>query len=162
MIETKEVENDHSVETAEDIEATIKELRKRQQELEDDEDEEQVEKVKFPKARIHLRMNKNTVITLENVTPPEALILVAEHHKSAGGNPIEKIEKTGEVEIDPVMLRAAFCSKYDSKKVYTIYPGSVPAMPRTYKRALLLGIGTQLPESKLMEHDLARSASMSS
>lgn len=157
----EQIEQDHASETTEDIESTIKELRKRQQELMEEEDKEDVEKVKFPKARIELRMNKNTVITLENVTPPEALILVAEHNKGAGGNPIEKIEKTGEVEVDPVMLRAMFCSKYDSKKVYHIYPGSVPTMPKTFRRALLLGIGTTLPESKLMEHDLARSASMS-
>lgn len=152
----EEMLNDLQVETAEDIEQTIKELRKRQEELAKVEDEEQVEKITLPKARILLKINKNTTITLENVTPPEVLILVAEHNRGAGGNPIENIEPTGNVTIDPVMLRAAFCSKYDAKKVYTIFPGSVPQMPRTYRRAMLLGIGTKLPEAKLMEHDLAK------
>ena len=145
-------------ETAEDIDATIKELRARQTELEEAEDEEQVEKIRLPKARVLLRINKNTEFYLDNVTPPEALILVAEHNKGAGGNPLVKIEKTGEVEIDPVMLRAAFCLKYDPKKVYTIFPGSVPQMPKTYRRALLLGIGTVLPNTTLMEHDLAKAS----
>ena len=154
---TKQIEElEKPLETAEDIEKTIAELRKRQEELNAVEDEEEIEKITLPKADIVVKINKNTTVLLNNVTPPEALILVAEHNKGAGGNPLEKITVTGSVTIDPVMLRAAFCTKYDAKKVYTIYPGSVPQMPKTYRRALLLGIGTVLPNAKLMEHDLAK------
>lgn len=40
-------------------------------------------------ATVHLKLNKHNTVLRHNVTPIEALILVSEHHKLVGDNPVE-------------------------------------------------------------------------
>lgn len=40
-------------------------------------------------ASVHLKLNKNNTVHRHNVTPIEALLLVSEHHKLVGDNPVE-------------------------------------------------------------------------
>lgn len=46
------------------------------------------------KADCIVKLSKDHEVILSGVTPIEALILVAEHHKNVGGNPVEVVKGT--------------------------------------------------------------------
>jgi len=122
-------------------------------------------------------------VTLHNVTPAELLLLVAEHHTNAGGNPVvkESLVETGdttkvEVEEDkddgkggktkvkviktvtgrtPAEEVARLRMKYAGNKVSALFQGAIPNMPKDFKEAQELGVKTALPSSKLTEFKVA-------
>ncbi len=72
-------------------------------------------------ASCTVKLNKDHEVVVNNVTPIEALLLVAEHHKNVGGNPVEvvkgteketghEVEQEVEQEVDKIVVK-------DGKKV---------------------------------------------
>lgn len=115
--------------------------------------ESEAAKIEIPLADVTLKIDKNgSDITLKGVTPGEVLFLVAEHQANAGGNPITKVKPTGKtVRVDPRVERARLSAKYSSKKIEKLFPGTEPVFPKTFGRALTLGVGITLSEEKLLE-----------
>lgn len=115
-------------------------------------------------ATILLKLTKDHEVHKTNVTPVEAMLLVSEHHKAAGGCPIEvdkstikdivvseskdakgnvvKVSRTVDEELD--RLRG----KYNSKKV-----GALSAQVRDiptddFDKALAMGVKIAMPDNK--------------
>ncbi len=158
-------ETQERYETSEDIQRAIDELNAEKLKLElAEQADAEAEMIEMPLASIMVRINKNTTVLLNKVTPAEALVLVAEHHKASGGNPLEKITPATDangnpvrIKVDPIELRGVLANKYSGEKIMALFPGLMPQFPKTFSQALRLGIGAKLPENKLMSHDLATS-----
>jgi len=106
-------------------------------------------------ASIRIKTDKNgSEVSLENVTPAEMLLLVAEHHQMAGGDPIieisnEKIvERTNEQELGRMAI------KYAKNKIQTLFPGANPNMPTEYDAARKTGVTLVNASSRLLTHQL--------
>lgn len=178
-------ETTNLMETAEDIESAIKQLQVKLQAAQEKEMGEAVELVDLPLARGMLKLNKFMTVPIRNVTPAEVALLVAEHHKGAGGMPIESLtrqtdkkgkamvyitdsesgKETGEIKeifverekirVDPRAERARLCAKYRTAKVTALFPGLVPIFPTTFRQAMQAGLATNLPDEKLMTFEVA-------
>ena len=89
------------------------------------------------------------------VSPAEIAILVAEHHKRAGGVPVTIIEDTEkEVEVTGTGLYNALCARYGVKRTKNIYPSPTVRFPETVAEAIELGMATINPSEKLMEYEI--------
>lgn len=119
-------------------------------------------------ATILLRLTKDQEVVKNHVTPIEAMLLAAEHHKNSGGSPIEvmkdtvvdivvdgkdkdgkptKRSRTTDEELD--RLR----TKYAAVKVDAILT-KVKDMPETYEAALERGMKFVMPSQSLTTHKL--------
>lgn len=118
------------------------------------ETEESSEEVLIPIANLQLQLDKYTQVPLRGVTPAEVLLLVAEHHAAAGGNPIKGIASAGTVKTSAVSEKQRLLRKYSAAKVEKAFPGAVPKLPTTFREALRVGLATNLPKEDLMEYRL--------
>lgn len=121
-------------------------------------------------------------VKLKNITPPELVILVVDHHRIVGGNPVvdgslkEELFQIEEMNdqrecvlsedgtsslVDPPWSRDKWtnaaekrrlANKYGQQKVDTIFPGA-SAMPDDWQEAAELGLNTSLPENKMTSVD---------
>lgn len=169
------------VESADEIEKMIEELRVKQKKLDLDAEPE-VAKVNYPIADVTLHIDRNMDVTRSFVTPPELMLLVAMHMVGSGGEPVKKLRLAKEVRadiqrqadaerldmrkqwlaakldgipdtvpIDPRALRNWMAGRYGAKRVHTLFPGAEPSMPTTFRRALSLGTEVKVEESRLLE-----------
>jgi len=107
---------------------------------------------KMKVASLMLRLDKSGHdVHKVDVTPAEALLLVAEHHANAGGDPISELKVTGEVDREVTDEVNRLKTKYAAKKVDALYQGAIPTLPTDFDQARKLGIGQQLPTGKLSE-----------
>ena len=97
-------------------------------------------------------------VTKANVTPVEALLLVAEHHRNVGGNPIEVVKDTVKdvttkkdgkdvARTDDEEL-ARLRGKYPAGKIKALLT-EVKHFPDTFEKAIELGTGLQLPSGAI-------------
>jgi len=142
---------DQVTETAEELQATIAELNKKLEVTEEKEANDSRVLSDYPVANILLKLTPSTVVPMNNVTPAEVLLLSAMHHKGAKGNPISKIEPQGTIKAEPISYRAALCDKYGAPIVMALFPGSEPNFPKTFSRAMSMGISTSIPSKNLMD-----------
>ena len=83
-------------------------------------------------ANITLKLSKDAEVHLTNVTPIEALLLVAEHHKNCGGNPVEIVPGTVKDIVIPTEGTPAIPEVKDAVgKVTQIGVAAVPAGVRS-------------------------------
>lgn len=150
-----------NTETTDDLQAQLVELQKKISSKALSEEKEDAIALDLPLANITLILNKNNTIRVNNVTPPEVAFFVAEHQKRAGGMPIKEIELIKNedgtqkyVKTDPRRFLAALCNKFHAKKVQTMYPGSIPTFPTTFKSAMSLGQEITLPSERLMDFEV--------
>ncbi len=127
-------------------------------------------------------------VRLTNITAPELAVLVADHHRVVGGNPVidgslkEKVFQIQELNdqreivlddegkaimIDPpwsqdkwstAAEKRRLVSKYGKFKIELLFPGGSP-MPDNWQEAVELGINTSLPENKMTADDRIATAS---
>lgn len=107
-------------------------------------------------------------VVRENVTPAELMVLVAEHHANAGGDPVLEIKETGDttkVEVEeggkkvtktvegrkPQDEVARLKTRYAANKINHLFQGAIPNLPKDYKEARELGVRMVLPAAKLTE-----------
>lgn len=105
-------------------------------------------------ATIHLRLSKEASVHKHNVTPIEALLLVAEHHKNAGGNPVEVDKATikdtpDKRTIDDELRRLR--TIYHAAKVKSLLTEIKDLPTEDFEKAVKLGIDLVLPSGKLSE-----------
>lgn len=100
-------------------------------------------------ANVLLKLSKDHEVHLSNVTPIEALLLTAEHHKNAGGNPltldetsIKDVTRTEDEELS--RLR----HKYPSSKL-KVLTTEVRNFPTDFKQATEKGVNLALPSGSL-------------
>ena len=121
-------------------------------------------------------------VWLKNITPPELAILVADHHRTVGGNPVidgslkEESHSIPELNeqrecvlnedgttsmVDPPWTKDRWTtaaekrrlvSRYGKPKIEALYPGGSP-MPEDWTEAVELGTQTSLPENKMTADD---------
>ena len=155
MTETEITEEMQALETQADLQEQIAKLqakaRQAQQEIEQKENEDA--KVPMPLADIRLKLDKNgSDVAVKNVTPAQLLFLVAEHHANAGGSPILSIRPQGKTVMrDPRWERARLSAMYSAKKIDKLFPGSEPVLPKTFARAMGLGVNIELGSDKFLE-----------
>ncbi len=89
-------------------------------------------------------------VAVENATPAEILLLVAEHHGNAGGDPIKDLVEKGSATRTNAEEVARLKGKYAAAKVNAIFQGAMPNMPATFDEARKIGIGIVLPTNKLV------------
>lgn len=134
-------------------------------------------------ATIQLSLSKDHTFTKHNITPLEALLLVAMHHKNFGDNPV-KVEKEtikeiqlGEIEVEEevteggkkVLKKAKrqrtrtfdeeldrLRSKYAPQKVDAL-AARVRDLPETYEAAIERGLKLVLPTGALSGDGVASS-----
>ena len=87
----------------------------------------------------------------KNVTPAEAVFLVAEHNARAGGIPLEVIGEPEKIDRTNVEDITRLYQSYSSKKIKTIFSNAMSQVPETFEEAIQIGMGTSLPSGKLME-----------
>lgn len=172
------------MESAEDIQRAIAELQKKLVSATSNEMGEKIELITMPLAKGFLKLNKFTSVPIRNVTPAEVALLVAEHHRNAGGMPIENLgrqtDKKGkamvytedehgvetgtmkevfveraEIQVDPRAERSRLANKYRASKVAALFPGLVPSFPTTFRQAMEAGLSTTMPDERLLDFDLA-------
>lgn len=90
------------------------------------------------------------MVTLKGVTPAEAAILVAEHHRNVGGNPLDKVDEGEEVERSAMEERNRLFGSYGKAKVVAMYPGGKPQLPDDYKEAVEMGLSVTLPTDQFV------------
>ncbi len=114
-------------------------------------------------ATVTLKLTKDHEVHKYNVTPVEAMLLVSEHHKAAGGCPVEvdkatikdvlvvDLDKDGKTKfrartIDEELDRLR--TKYDPKKVGAL-SSQVREIPvDDFVKALEMGIKIAMPDQK--------------
>ena len=102
-------------------------------------------------ASIVLMLSKDHHVPLNNVTPIQTLLLVAEHHKNCGGCPIDikdvtnvkDVTRTTDQECD--RLRTI----YAAKKVDAVL-NQVRDLPDDFAKALERGIKVAMPTGSLI------------
>src|SRR5882757_6764653 len=126
-----------------------------------------------PKMQVRscrVKLSKDQDVPLKEITPAEACLLVAEHHRNVGDSAIydlgpvvrthtekvfvdgkhtdNKVTKTEITEVERTVVEeiANLKGKYGVKKVTTLFPGAIPQLPQTFKEAIEIGITTVLPE----------------
>lgn len=103
-------------------------------------------------AELRIRLDKTGWdVPLVDVTPAELMLLVAEHHANAGGDPVLDLKETGEVERTATQEVERLRMKYAANKVKALFQGAIPNVPQTYDEAKKAGIGFVLPTNKLTE-----------
>lgn len=111
-------------------------------------------------ADVVIRLSKEGHdVPRSDVTPAELLLLVAEHHANAGGDPIVSITETGDTTMkegdETVETRTVseevgrLKMRYGSHKVEHLFQGAIPNLPATFDEAKEIGIHTVLPSSRL-------------
>ena len=102
-------------------------------------------------ANVVLKLSKDHEVPLSGVTPIEALLLTAEHHRNVGGCPVEIDEKSisekKDWTIDDELNRLK--RKYATNKIKAL--SEIRDLNVDYKKALELGIGLIIPSNKLSE-----------
>jgi len=109
----------------------------------------------MPIADISLKTDQfGSNVQLKDVTPAEALLLVAEFNRAAGGDPI--VELTNERSVvrtdDTEIMRLK--QKYAAVKVNSLFPGSSPALPKNFAEARTKGLNTSTANARLLTHNL--------
>lgn len=132
-------------------------------------------------ATVILKTNQlGSTVRLINVTPIEALYLVAEHHVSAGGEPFDlsKIveesfpipcynetnepvldEEGKQKMVEPPWATSKWTKNQEMRRLRAKYPikkidammQKVVELPETYADALAMGLDTELPSQRLVE-----------
>lgn len=149
--------NEQQFETEEDLKAQVAELQSKLAEKQEETLGEEQEKVTFPTVSATLKLDKNgSNVILQRVTPPEALILCAMHHVNAGSLPLSDLQPKGAYTTTIQGEKARLVAKYGVKKVDAAFPGNEPKMPMTFRQAMSSGLGKALPDSQLLEFDLAK------
>jgi hypothetical protein len=90
-------------------------------------------------------------VLLHNVTPAEAVFLVAEHNARAGGIPLVVVGEPTEVERTSAHEIGRLYAKYQLKKIKSVFPNAMGQVPATFDEAIQIGMGTSIPSGKLME-----------
>ena len=118
-------------------------------------------------ATVTVHLDKNTSVQRSNVTPIEAVLLTAEHHKNVGGDVIEvhkdsvkdivveetkdgkavKRSRTDDEEIQRLKQR------YNGAKIKAMLT-EVRTFPEDFDKAKQAGLNIVLPNSKLSETKL--------
>lgn len=131
-----------------------------------------------PKPKMQVRscrvkLSKDQDVPLKEITPAEACLLVAEHHRNVGDSAIHdlgpvirttsekvfvdgkhtdnKVTRTEFTEVERTVVEeiARLKGKYGVRKVTALFPGAIPQLPTTFDEAIKIGITTVLPEEKL-------------
>ncbi len=145
------------LETTESLQAELTELQAKLAQKQIEADGDQVEKIELPLATIDILIGGKNTVTLHNVTPPEALLLVALHHHQAKKMPIERILILDQkLNIDPRLERQKLAMKYGEKKVTALFPGAIPNFPKSFRSAMNAGIETKIPEERMFDFDVAK------
>jgi len=111
--------------------------------------------MKIPTATVIIHLSKEQTATRKNVTTAEAAILVGEHHKAFGDQPVEIIPGSeGEMEITGTQLYSYLLSRFGVKKVKNLFPTPTSRYPETFEEAKELGMATINPSDKLMEFEI--------
>jgi hypothetical protein len=129
-------------------------------------------------AKVEMTLSREVHhVFLDNVTPAELLLLVAEHTPTVGKNPIINVEETGNTD-DPITRKVVkggkeeevtetppprtstqevrrLKQKYHAKKVDALFPGANPNLPEDFKAATEQGGSVVLPTESLAEFKLA-------
>lgn len=157
MIEVEEkaaaVATAETAETPESIQQTINDLQAKMQRTAEKEARDASSPVEMSLAAVTLKVDKNE-LELRDVTPAEALLLVAEHHRAAGGVPLSNVRPMGKVMRDPVEERARLTEKYGAKRVYALYPGAIPTLPKNFSVATTRGVAIKLPSERLLDFEV--------
>lgn len=110
-------------------------------------------------ANVIVKLSKDHEVHLKGVTPLEAMLLTAEHHKNAGGNPIDVDEKS----IEEIVVKeqgkpdrtrtedeelARLRTKYPANKLKVITT-EVRNFPTDFKDATAKGVNLALPSGSL-------------
>lgn len=90
-------------------------------------------------------------VVRHNVTPAEAVFLVAEHNARAGGTCLEVLGEAEEIKRSSSAEITRLYDIYPTKKIKAIYPNAMGRIPETFEEAIQIGMGTTLPTGKLME-----------
>jgi len=126
-------------------------------------------------ADIELQIDRyGSTVPLKGVTPAEALYLVADHHVSAGKDPIISLVETGEAmtitgtekkdgkEVPVLRPRSngeeinRLRMKYPAKNLVKVFGSSYePNLPSDFARARQAGVGVALPSGNLIDHKLS-------
>lgn len=145
----------NTIETTESIQAEINRLQQKLVKVEQQEDGETLEPIEMPTATVTIKLDRNgSCVTKKHVTPAELMLLVAEHHKRAGGSPVIKLELGEKIQRDPRVERARLLSTYDSRKVQALFPGALPSLPKNFRQAMNAGIEAHIPSTRLLEMNL--------
>ncbi len=112
-------------------------------------------KTETPKGMIQanavVKLSKEHEVALNGITPIEALLLVAEHHKNVGGNPVE-VDKATIKEVSPPRTiddeLNRLRGKYAQAKVRAI-ANEVKELPSTFEKAIELGTRITLPSQSM-------------
>lgn len=109
--------------------------------------------MKIKTADIKIKLDKiGADVVRKSVTTAEAAILTAEHHKRAGGVPIEILPATEkEAELSGTALYSHLVARYGARRVKNLYPSPTGRYPETFDEAIELGMATVSPTEKLME-----------
>lgn len=154
LTETEITEELQALETQTELQKQIDalEAKKREAQRSVEQKENEDAKVEMPLADIRLKLDKNgSDIVVKNVTPAQLLFLVAEHHANAGGSPVTSIKPTGKTVMrDPRWERSRLSAMYSDKKIAKLFPGSEPVLPKTFSRALGLGVSIELGSDKFL------------
>lgn len=111
---------------------------------------------KMPLCNCWVKINKNDSVFRKEVTPMEMLFLVAEHHKHAGGNPIEQIEVLTKVaNRTPSDELQRLYRQYNATKLAKLFPGALPQDAGTFDAAQQLGVRMTLGKQNLIDHQIS-------
>lgn len=150
-----ETETPDKLETVDDIQEQIRVLQEKARKKEHVEllKESEEAMVEMPLADVTIKIDKNgSDVDVRHVTPAELLFLCAEHHTNAGGSPVVRCTPQGKVSRrDPRIERARLANKYSKKKVMALFPGTEPVMPKTFTRAMQIGVESTTPKEDLLE-----------
>ena len=102
-------------------------------------------------ANCFLKLDRvGSCVPVIGLTPAEAQFLASEHNGNAGGDPILDLVPTGDVtrsdEDEFLRLRM----KYAEHKLKAMFPGASPVLPKEFAPAIKVGLGFELPASKMM------------
>ncbi len=102
-----------------------------------------------------IHLSKEQTVTKKDITPAEAALLVGEHHKAYGDQPLEVVPDTeGEKDVNAMHLYSYLISKYGAKKVKNLYPSPTNRFPESFDEAKELGMATVNPSDKLMTYEI--------
>lgn len=108
--------------------------------------------IKLPTCSCRVKIAKNgSDVLLHGVTPPEMLVLVAEHHREVGGNPISEIKPGEPVIVLPEQELGRLGQKYSSDKLRKLFNPANPTLIDSFERAQQVGVGANLSRSNLVD-----------
>ena len=110
-------------------------------------------------ATVVLKLTRDNWTHVHNVTPIEALLLVAEHHKNSGGEPLvvekDTIKDTPDKDRTEDQEISRLRGKYHISKIDAILT-KVRNLPKDYDEAIKKGSELVLPTNPLSEATLAK------